>query len=561
YDAARLHEPDFWKHMSLVRVISFCRTMHNELQDRFIDTNYFQFFPDPAKYVPAADRPDREGGPRGYVWLRRPWDGVTWDQARSLIQSIGSSSAQVHLAHDNDYEGDIERPSEADIAALNLDVSDWFSSKEEYLSSVRGADYFIAPRYFEGIGFSVLEAMSMGLCPVSADEPTMNEYIFHGENGLFFDRSKVSELPSMSVEELRRLGVEARKSVERGRERWMADRDRLLDRLLHVSRPPSRWTDYSAQINKPSATDVSSARPGVRSRGGKSPKLTVVTVVRDDIKGLRKTMQSLVRQDFQKFEYLVIDGERDASTLEKLGDLAGSIDTYINEVDEGPYDAMQKAAELAQGDFVYYLNAGDTFYAEDSLGRMVDAAGADVDVVYGDHIWLREDGRQVFKRARHFAQTWNELSTGEIGQEWLDGIPAQQATMVRRDLLVDHKFDLRFLIAADHELLFRTYREGARFRHCQDVVAIYAEGGMSSLRFERCKAEWFEIAMMYGNGPGIQAFYGPALGFHATANPSGRGRNRVAELAGVVARKLDKEGVTYKTARSLWRKLRAGEKR
>ena len=600
FDAARLHRPEFWNSISLVRVICFCRALHNQLQERQLDSNYFQFFPNPD-LVPdtSAYGLDREK-PHGFAWLRRPWDGVAWEDVRSIFNAIGTGSGQLHVAiDDDDNKHEIVLPSDDEVARYNLELSDWYPEKNDLRDAKGRADFYVSPRYFEGIGFSFLEAMAMGICPVSSNTPTMSEYIYHGENGLLFDAGSEHRLPRLSAPELCRLGARARESIRRGHERWEIDKPRLIDRLFALSRPPARRRDFSSQMSKlaekrdfpalasrsvhPELAAPSPAQPKAPRRylgrmdRPENPKLTIVTVVKDDAAGLKRTLESVACQTFLDFEYIVLDGRSAVDLMDEVGPLANLVDEFISQADDGPYDAMVRGAELARGTFVYFLNAGDVLYARDTLERAMAAADDDVDFVYGDHVWVRKDGAQLHHRARTFEWTWETLQKGYLTGEWLSGIPAHQATFTRTELIKKYRYDLRYIIAADHEFMFRMRSQGAQFRHCMETVALYYEGGMSSNRFKRCQAEWYEIAHTYGAGDGIHDFYGPALGYdlryaglvgsgekpkpkpngngHMIVDANGR-RDRMAELAGRLAHSLPRESVRFRAARGIWHMIR-----
>ncbi len=563
YDAARQHHPDFWSALTLVRVISFSRTMHNELQEKSLDTNYFQFFPDPAKFeIPDEDA--RIGrARRGFAWLRRPWDGLDWPKAEALFKAMQLEGGHIHLAYDDDNKAALKEAPLPEIESLGLTTSKWFETKQIYLDAIQACGLYFAPRYFEGIGFSFLEAMAMGLCPVASTTPTMDEYIVDGENGLLYDVGSEAKQAALTADDYARLGLEARRSIERGFERWTLDRERLLDRALNLSRPPARRPDFSAHLRN--APDAAIGR----SRNGQ-PALSVVTVVKDDPDGLSKTAASLKRQAGLDFEYVVIDGASGPETQAEIAKLRDFADTVVSEPDEGPYDAMQKGAETAKGEYVLFLNAGDELFAADTLARAMTKADTNPDFIVGDHVWARKNGQKLHHPAPNFEFTWAKLQTGWIDQKWLSGIPAHQATITRRKLIVDDKYDLRFQIAADHEFMFRQRAKGAQFRHAQETIAVYYEGGVSSERFRRCQAEWYEIANMYGEGIGIHHFYAPILGYdlrvsglvgreqekaRADIDASSR-RDRLAEFRGAFVGVLKRVPPVYNISRSAWRGLR-----
>ena len=136
------------------------------------------------------------------------------------------------------------------------------------------------------------------------------------------------------------------------------------------------------------------------------------------------------------------------------------------------------------------MNAGDLFVSDDALRRMFAHLPADADVVHGHHIYRREDDVEELHRSAEFDNTWSRLQRGHLWFDWLTGIPCHQATAVRRDLLTRLRFNPRYQIAADHDLMFRARAEGARFFNCDEVIAIYVGGGLSAQKYERCRWEW-----------------------------------------------------------------------
>ena len=96
------------------------------------------------------------------------------------------------------------------------------------------------------------------------------------------------------------------------------------------------------------------------------------------------------------------------------------------------------------------------------------------------------------------------------------GIPAHQATAVRRTLLARLGFDTRYRIAADHDLLFRARRDGARFFNCDELIAVYVRGGRSLGDFARCRAEWTAIARAHGD-PAAAERFGRTMALHDSA--------------------------------------------
>jgi glycosyltransferase involved in cell wall biosynthesis len=148
-------------------------------------------------------------------------------------------------------EGASVLPTEEERQRYHIEQTSWFDDASEYKAAVSRAQVYFAPRRFEGIGQAVLEAMALGLCVVSPDLPTMNEYIVHGETGLLFDADNPEPLDFSRALE---LGRNARIAAVRGRANWEASLPQLRAFLVA---PPQRgprrrpWVAFKGRLAVP----------------------------------------------------------------------------------------------------------------------------------------------------------------------------------------------------------------------------------------------------------------------------------------------------------------------
>ena len=97
-------------------------------------------------------------------------------------------------------------------------------------------------------------------------------------------------------------------------------------------------------------------------------QFSIVTVVRNDLEGLRKSRASLDAQIYKNWQHIIVDGASTDGTVEFISTLPQNNTTFISEPDSGIYSAMNKAWKIAQRDsYVYYLNARDIFATSESL--------------------------------------------------------------------------------------------------------------------------------------------------------------------------------------------------
>lgn len=118
------------------------------------------------------------------------------------------------------------------------------------------------------------------------------------------------------------------------------------------------------------------------SEPARPPLVTVVTIVKDDVDGLRATLASVREQTYPRLEHVVIDGGSTDGTAEVVAEHADALAHWVSEPDGGISEAFNKGLAAARGDWVNFLNAADTFEAPDSVARAA-AHFADAHVVTG----------------------------------------------------------------------------------------------------------------------------------------------------------------------------------
>lgn len=215
YDACVGVSSNYWFPLKGLKVVNFSRTLDEELRELGFHTLYVQYYPLPGEFVESNER-------SVFFWQRR--DEITWWHVKQLFPPNNTDCVHIHRTTDPGHE--FLAPSLHDEGTYKITYSDWFEHRKDYVDAVTNKSFFIAPRPTEGIGFSFLEAMSIGKIVVGVDRPTMNEYIIHGVNGLLFSLENPQPL---HVENLERLMKAAHESIVQGRLRWESDRQKILD--------------------------------------------------------------------------------------------------------------------------------------------------------------------------------------------------------------------------------------------------------------------------------------------------------------------------------------------
>lgn len=112
-------------------------------------------------------------------------------------------------------------------------------------------------------------------------------------------------------------------------------------------------------------------------------KLSIITINYNNAVGLEKTINSIVNQSFSDFEYIVIDGASTDGSADIIEKYSEKIDYWVSEVDKGIYNAMNKGIRQAHGEYLLFINSGDTLYENDVLSK-VFAYNLKTDLIYGN---------------------------------------------------------------------------------------------------------------------------------------------------------------------------------
>lgn len=199
-------------------------------------------------------------------------------------------------------------------------------------------------------------------------------------------------------------------------------------------------------------------------------KFSVISVVLDDLKGLKETKKSISCQSHADFEWIIQDGGSGAEMLMYLESMVDGV-KWVSEKDSGIYDAMNHGVSKSTGDFVVFMNAGDTFHDTETLARVAKVLGDEqaADVLFGGASLSFCDKRRTVYRPPRLAE--NSL--------W-HGLPAiHQATFYRKKLLDASPFDLQYRLCGDYYLAATLIRNGARLTYLNEPLATFEVGGQS----------------------------------------------------------------------------------
>jgi glycosyltransferase involved in cell wall biosynthesis len=200
------------------------------------------------------------------------------------------------------------------------------------------------------------------------------------------------------------------------------------------------------------------------------PKLSVITVVYNDKKNLEKTILSILGQDYGGIEFIIIDGNSTDGTIDTIKSYEEHIQNWKSEPDKGIYDAMNKGMELATGDYICFINAGDSFYNKSTVSK-VFTINEKADVYYGQTMIVDEKGGEVglrrLKPGSNF--TWKDYRFGQL--------ISHQSFIAK--MALSPLYDLRFKYSADTDWQLKILRKAEVIIDTKLVLTRYLEGGRS----------------------------------------------------------------------------------
>ena len=240
------------------------------------------------------------------------------------------------------------------------------------------------------------------------------------------------------------------------------------------------------------------------------PKVTVITVTYNPGPLLEPTIRAVLDLRYPSLEYIVVDGGSKDGTHDVLSRYKTRISRIIIEPDEGIYDAMNKALRLAIGEYVWFLNAGDTPGDPDVLTPLVSATPAP-DFVFGDTRLVREDGTVVKTTRAPQQLDW---------QTMIHGMRVSHQSFLPRRALAD-AYDRRYDYIADQKWIVDILRRAGPGLRLQRPLSNYLMGGLSHTKFNQCVVEkirysFADLSLLKAVPITLRDLYN-ALRFHAGA--------------------------------------------
>jgi len=200
------------------------------------------------------------------------------------------------------------------------------------------------------------------------------------------------------------------------------------------------------------------------------PKLSIITVNYNNIKGLERTVMSVLSQNWKNFEYIIIDGGSTDGSKELLEANSSSLSYWTSEPDKGIYNAMNKGIRVAKGDYLFFLNSNDKLNNKNAIQNAANHL-INEDIVYFN-IKVVADGGSYIKECP------SKLSFQYLHND----LPPHQSTFLHKSLFEKYGYyDENLKIVADWKfLLLALLKHNATYKHVDQIFSTFYQGGISS---------------------------------------------------------------------------------
>ncbi len=201
-------------------------------------------------------------------------------------------------------------------------------------------------------------------------------------------------------------------------------------------------------------------------------KISIITVCKNAENSIERTIKSVINQIYENIEYIVIDGQSTDGTIQIIEKYQDKITYFISEPDSGIYNAMNKSIQIASGDYLLFLNAGDCLFDSNTIKRIFIKA-KDEELVFGDVLLLKKGKPFFIKKIPEKLTDFFLIN---------DTLPHQGTFFSKR---IFDKFDgyrELYKISADYDLILHSIKNGLSYKKVKGIISIVEFEGLNSNR-------------------------------------------------------------------------------
>lgn len=219
--------------------------------------------------------------------------------------------------------------------------------------------------------------------------------------------------------------------------------------------------------------------------------ISIITVVYNNKQNFLKTLNNIKNQTYNNIEYIVIDGGSTDGTVEVIKNNTDIIDKWISEKDNGIYDAMNKGIDMATGDYLCFMNAGDVFYENSTIEKVFKVCD-NADVYYGDTELLDETGKSWGRK--QLKKTPENLKW----QDMINGMVVTHQSLIIKSNLIT-KYNLTYKYCSDIDWTLNVLKKAKFICNTKLIITSFLMGGYSRKNTIKSLIERFSILSKHFN--------------------------------------------------------------
>tara|TARA_B110000971_G_C20030146_1_gene510993 strand:+ start:1459 stop:2205 length:747 start_codon:yes stop_codon:yes gene_type:complete len=201
-------------------------------------------------------------------------------------------------------------------------------------------------------------------------------------------------------------------------------------------------------------------------------KFTVITVVKNNNKEISKTINSVKRQSFKKFEYIIVDGKSNDGTSETIRKNLINYKKYkhIIKKDRNLYQALNYGIKLSKGKYIIILHAGDIFWNSKTL-KIIDESIADNDAISGNVFYQNKN--KLTRAWNYPLKKLNKYNCFKV---------AHTALIIKKNIIKKlNYYNTNYKISSDTDFIFKlSLIKKLKYKYINKTFAIMAVGGLSN---------------------------------------------------------------------------------
>lgn len=234
--------------------------------------------------------------------------------------------------------------------------------------------------------------------------------------------------------------------------------------------------------------------------------ITIITITYQAEQFVERTLQSVLHQSCNDFEYVVIDGASTDGTLDVLKKYAPLFEErnipfqWISEPDKGIYDAMNKGIHQAKGAYIWFMNAGDVIanhQVVEKIKSSIRAEASQPDFLYGETLIVDQTGNVMGERRLRAPEKldWKKFKMGML--------VCHQSMVVSKSLAIP--FNLNYKYSSDFDWSIRVLKNAGQIKNTHLMLSHFMDGGVSKKKMQASLKERFQIMSIHYGAFGTAA--------------------------------------------------------